>query len=78
MELQVAAMVIMGTRGVLNASTAVVDDDGVDVTFFVGERTIDVQVKSRTMDAKTSQRGTFMAGVRQATFRPRRICTCSS
>ena len=70
-ELQVAAMVILGTRGKVNASTAVIDDEGVDLTFFNAAGSIDVQVKARTMDAKISQRGTFLAGVREATFRPR-------
>ena len=70
-EYMVAAMVVLGSRGTVNASTAMVDDAGVDVTFFNRSGSIDLQVKSRTLDAKTSQDDNLVANVRSATFRPR-------
>ena len=70
-EYMAAAMVVLGSRGTVNASTAMVDDAGVDVTFFTRSGSIDVQVKSRTLDAKTSQASKLVANVRSATFRPR-------
>lgn len=64
-------MVVLATRGAVNASTGMVDDAGVDVTFFNRTGSIDVQIKGRTLDAKTSMDSKFVANVRSATFQPR-------
>ena len=72
-EYLVAASSILMSGGALNASTALVDDEGVDLVFHRrdGTATLGVQVKSRTTDAATIQRGRFLADVRSETFRPR-------
>jgi hypothetical protein len=70
----VAASCILASQGALNASTALVDDEGVDVVFHRrgGSRTLAVQVKSRFRGSVHLDRdGRFIADVRQATFRPR-------
>jgi len=73
----VAASAILATSGELNALTALVDDEGVDVTFKRrdGSRTLDVQVKSRFYDEGGSKalrkELRFIADIREATFRPR-------
>lgn len=70
----VAASCILATRGELNVSTSLVDDEGVDLVFHRrnGTATLAVQVKSRTSDAKNVQQGKFLANVRSQTFKPRR------
>ncbi|MDX6589778.1 MAG: hypothetical protein QOI84_1052 [Solirubrobacterales bacterium] len=73
-EYLVAATCILTSGLKLNASTSLVDDEGVDLVFHRREKstTLAVQVKSRTTAAKgISQRNTFYATVRAATFRPR-------
>ena len=58
----------------LNASTSLVDDEGVDLVFHRREKstTLAVQVKSRTMTTKgISQSNRFYATVSATTFRPR-------
>jgi hypothetical protein len=69
----VAASCILATRGALNVSTALVDDEGVDLVFHRrgGTRTLAVQVKSRMSDSAGITRGLIRAYVRQRTFRPR-------
>jgi hypothetical protein len=71
-ELLIAASCILASYGELNASSAMVDDDGVDLTFHhrSGTATVAVQVKARTMDATVLQRERFQADVRPGTFRP--------
>jgi hypothetical protein len=75
-ESLVAASCILATGGELNALTALVDDEGVDITFKRrdGNRTLDVQVKSRFYDGSKALRkkGRFIADIRKATFRPRK------
>lgn len=77
MESLVAASCILATGGELNALTALVDDEGVDITFKRrnGDRTLDVQVKSRFYDEDGSkalrEESRFVADIREATFRPR-------
>ena len=73
-ELLVAASAILATRGELNVSTSLVDDDGVDLVFHRRGHTatLAVQVKARMSDGKLVQRGRVSANVRDATFRPRR------
>ena len=69
----VAATCILASRGELNVSTALVDDEGVDLVFHrrAGSATLAVQVKSRTTDASVIRRGQFLHDVRGQTFRPR-------
>jgi hypothetical protein len=70
----VAATCILMSDLKLNASTSLVDDEGVDLVFHRREKstTLAVQVKSRTTATKgISQRNRFYATVRAATFRPR-------
>lgn len=72
-EYLVAASCILTTRGELNVSTSLVDDEGVDLVFNRrnSSATLAVQVKSRTSDSKRVKAGTFLAFVRSQTFRPR-------
>jgi hypothetical protein len=72
----VAAFCVLATGGELNALTALVDDEGVDLGLKRrnGTRTLDVQVKARFSDEEGSaqlRRGRFIANVRLETFRPR-------
>lgn len=73
-EYLVAAICILATRGQLNVSTSIVDDEGVDLVFHLRDHsaTLAVQVKARMSDGSAVARGRFQALVRQATFRPRR------
>lgn len=72
-EYLVAAVCILGTRGQLNVSTSLVDDEGVDLVFHRRDSTatLAVQVKAWMSDGAVVGRGRFMAFVRDATFRPR-------
>jgi hypothetical protein len=69
----VAASCIIATRGKLNVSTSLVDDEGVDLVFHRrnSSATLAVQVKSRMSDSKRVSSGGFVAFVRSQTFRPR-------
>jgi hypothetical protein len=71
----VAAMCVLASEGELNALTALVDDEGVDLGLKRrdGNRVLDVQVKSAFLgDRKNlTEDGTFIADVRLETFRPR-------
>ena len=73
-EYLVAAICILATRGQLNVSTPIVDDEGVDLVFHLRGQaaTLAVQVKARMSDGSAAAQGRFQALVRQATFRPRR------
>lgn len=57
----------------LNASTSLVDDEGVDIVFHRRglSRTLAVQVKSRFKGTYVLGKGTFATDVRDATFNPR-------
>lgn len=72
-ELLVAASCIIASRGALNVSTSLVDDEGVDLVFHRrgGTKTLAVQVKTRFDDANTLKQGQSLADVRSQTFRPR-------
>lgn len=76
-EQLVAATCVLATGGELNALTALVDDEGVDIGFKRrnGTRVLDVQVKARFSDEDGSKAlyedGRFSSDVRQETFRPR-------
>jgi hypothetical protein len=76
-EQLIAASCVLATGAELNALTALVDDEGVDVSFKRrnGGRTIDVQVKARFSDEDGSKalrdKGTFVSDVREETFEPR-------
>jgi len=73
-EYLVAAACILTTRGRLNVSTSLVDDEGVDLVFFArgSTTTLAVQVKARMSDSKTVRtKEQFVAFVREATFVPR-------
>lgn len=72
-EYLVAAACILSTRGELNVSTSMVDDEGVDLVFHRRDSsaTLAVQVKARMSDSKRVQSGGFVAFVRSQTFRPR-------
>lgn len=70
----VAATCILVSRLELNVSTSFVDDEGVDLVFHrrASSTTLDVQVKSRSMSAKTiANRQRFIANVGVSTFRER-------
>lgn len=70
----VATFCILATRGELNVSTSLVDDEGVDLVFHRRNSTATpaVQVKARMSDSKRVQSEGFVAFVRSQTFRPRR------
>lgn len=72
-EYLVAAACILTTRGELNVSTSMVDDEGVDLVFHRRDSsaTLAVQVKARMSDSVNVQRGQMLAFVRSQTFRPR-------
>lgn len=69
----VAASCIISSRGLLNVSTSLVDDEGVDLVFHRrnSAATLAVQVKSRMSDTKIIDRDRFLAQVRSETFRSR-------
>ena len=69
----VAASCIIATRGQLNVSTSLVDDEGVDLVFHRrgSTATLAVQVKARFSDGAAYQERKFMANLRAATFGPR-------
>lgn len=69
----VAATCVLSSGLKLNVSTSLVDDEGVDLVFHRREQstTLAVQVKSRTIAAKTIANGSrFQANVGANTFRP--------
>lgn len=76
-EQLIAAVCVLATGTELNALTALVDDEGVDVAFKRrdGTRTLDVQVKTRFSDEQGSkqlrEQHRLTAVVRAATFRVR-------
>ena len=72
-ELLVAASCILATRGELNVSTSLVDDEGVDLVFHHrnSSATLAVQVKARMSDGLAVSRGRFLASARASTFTPR-------
>jgi hypothetical protein len=70
----VAATCILMSGLELNASTSLVDDEGVDLVFHrrSSSATLALQVKSRSMNARTvANRDRFIANVGTNTFRPR-------
>jgi hypothetical protein len=69
----VAAACILATRGELNVSTSLVDDEGVDLVFHRRDSsaTLAVQVKARMSDGKGVLGLRFETTVRSQTFRPR-------
>ncbi|MFJ3881624.1 hypothetical protein ACIPW5_29780 [Streptomyces sp. NPDC090077] len=72
-EYLVAASSILATGGELNVSTALVDDEGVDLVFHRrgSSATLAVQVKARMSTGTQVRQGKVMAFVRSQTFRPR-------
>jgi hypothetical protein len=76
-EQLIAAISVLATGGELNALTALVDDEGVDLSFKRrnGTRTLDVQVKARFSDEGGSKalrdQESFTALVGDKTFRVR-------
>ncbi len=71
-ELLVAAFCILATKGELNVSTSIVDDEGIDLVFSRrnSARTLAVQVKGGTTSTQLSKQGSFKAFVRAATMNP--------
>jgi len=70
----IAASCILASGSELNASTSLVDDEGVDIVFHRRgrSRTVAVQVKSRFEGTSMlAKKGAFVGGVRQVAFRPR-------
>ncbi|MFI4977373.1 MAG: hypothetical protein ACHQC8_01650 [Solirubrobacterales bacterium] len=70
----IAASCILASGCELNASTSLVDDEGVDIVFHRRgrSRTVAVQVKSRFEGTSMlSKKAAFVAGVRKVAFRPR-------
>jgi hypothetical protein len=72
-EYLIAAACVLSTRGELNVSTSMVDDEGVDLVFHRrdGVSTLAVQVKARMSDSDSVQRGNMVAFIRSQTFRKR-------
>jgi hypothetical protein len=72
-EYLVAAMCILTTRGKLNVSTSLVDDEGVDLVLNWRNSTaaLAVQVKARMSDSKRVSARGFVAFVRGQTLAPR-------
>lgn len=72
-EYLVAASCILASGAQLNVSTALVDDEGVDLVFHRRDSsaTLAAQVKSRRTTTARLARGRFTAQVRDQTFRPR-------
>jgi hypothetical protein len=72
-EYLIAASCILATRGELNVSTSIVDDEGVDLVFHRRDSTatLAVQVKARMSDSKRVASGSFVGFVRSQTFRAR-------
>lgn len=76
-EQLIAAIAVLATAGELNALTALVDDEGVDLSFKRrdGTRTLDVQIKARFADVDGSkalrEKQSFTSLVREETFWPR-------
>jgi hypothetical protein len=72
-EYLVAATCILTTRGELNVSTSLADDEGVDLVFNRrnSSSTLAVQVKARMSDGTRVASGRFIAFVRTSTFSPR-------
>ena len=73
-EYLIAATCILATRGELNVSTSLIDDEGVDLVFHRrgSPRTLAVQVKARMSDGKqVSEQQRCITQVRAQTFRPR-------
>jgi hypothetical protein len=69
-EWLVAAQCILASRGRLNVSTAMVDDEGVNLKGT--PNTLAVQVKSRFASSKLfREKGAFRAMIRRKVFRPR-------
>jgi hypothetical protein len=68
-EYLVASTCIIASRAEINVSTALVDDEGVDLIFHRRDvpSTLAVQVKARFSDAKTIRDGTYRANVRRET-----------
>jgi hypothetical protein len=68
----VAASCILASGSKLNVSSAMVDDEGVDLVFHGrgGTATLAVQVKSRSTDTSVVQRRRFSADVRETNFTP--------
>jgi hypothetical protein len=71
-EQLIAASVVLASGGELNALTAMVDDEGVDLSLKRrnGLSTLDLQVKSAFVDERKNlrEKGTFIADVRRKTF----------
>lgn len=72
-EYLIAAACVLRTRGELNVSMSMVDDEGIDLVFHrrVGAATLAVQVKARMSDSQSIQSGSMVAFVRSQTFRKR-------
>lgn len=68
-----ASSAILATRGKLNVSTALVDDDGVDLVFHRRGHTatLSVQIKARMSDGTLVRSGRVQANAQEATFRAR-------
>ena len=79
-EYLVAAVCILATRGRLNVSTSIVDDEGVDLVFHLRDSTatLAVQVKSRMMHGVVSGEVAFRRRCGGAPSAPVRTSTCSS
>jgi hypothetical protein len=72
-EYLIAAACVLSTRGELNVSMSMVDDEGVDLVFHRrdGVATLAVQVKARMSDSQDVQNESMVASVRSQTFRKR-------
>jgi hypothetical protein len=72
-EYLIAAACVLSTRGELNVSMSMVDDEGVDLVFHRrdGVATLAVQVEARMSDSKDVQGEGMVAFVRSQTFRKR-------
>jgi len=72
-EYLIAAACVLSTRGELNVSMSMVDDEGVDLVFHRrdGVATLAAQVKARMSDSQDVQSESMVAFVRSQTFRKR-------
>lgn len=69
-----AIATVLGSRGKVNVALPSVDDEAVDIIFYLrggSRKTLFAQVKSRWLSSKGVQKGVFRTQVRRATFSSR-------
>jgi hypothetical protein len=69
-----ALALVIGSHGQINVALPTVDDEAVDIIFYLrgeSQKALFTQVKSRWLSSQGIQRGTFRTQVRKASFHPR-------